>query len=162
MEEFRSLLPSDASAIAQHYNKNLEQVNPLWCGTGNSYSPEKVRLHSFTLSLRGKAITQVHTRNGEFISYFGGYIRGDTVTFKIGVINLDCDAPMDIWRKDAARLLQICLERGITKYKMSGSGEDGEFVSWIENEVGLKKGKGKNCWIGERSAIEKYVGGYMV
>lgn len=158
---YRPFQFSDAEAIAHYYNKNLERTQKMWCGKGNKYSAWKIQAHLLTLSLRGKAVTQVHEEDGEFISYYGGYEQGDTVTYTIGVINLDLDNPMQQWRIDSAKSFQRDMQRGMKTFRLKLSSDDAAIVAWMENDVGMERMDNTTIWTINQEKITQYISKYL-
>jgi hypothetical protein len=129
----------------------------IWCKKDSFVTARDIALHEISLSLRGKAFTRVHEENGAFLSYYGAFMRGRTTTFTIAVVNLDVPDPMQLFRHDATKALQAALENGSEQMRISTSSDDAQYVKWAENEVGMKRYKDKNLWIGDYGCIKNYI-----
>jgi hypothetical protein len=157
---YRPLLRSDCDALARHHNRNRSEPDPIWCARGGEASGTALWLHRLVLIARGRgrAISQVHERDGRPLSYFGGYHRNDRATFSIGIVDLDLPDPMATWRRDAAHLFAAALEGGAETFRVQTSSDRGRFVAWLEREVGARRLRGRNVWIAERVDIVRYLG----
>jgi hypothetical protein len=160
---FRPLRRADCDAIARHYNRNLLEPDPIWCANGTEADGKRIWMHRLVLAVRGRgrAIGQVHERDGRVISYFGGYTRGELAVFSIGVVDLDTPDPMEVWRRDVAHLFCALLESGAETFRIRSSSDQGRFVGWMEREVGMERVEGANAWIADRAVIARYVGAYL-
>jgi hypothetical protein len=157
---YRPLRRSDCDAVARYYNQNLAEVDPLWCAGGSEYDGNRIWLHGLVLAVRGRgrALGQVHERDGRVISYFGGYARGDRVTYSIGVVDPALPDPFETWRQDTVHLFQSALGSGARVFVIRASSDRARFVDWMEREVGMERWMGRNAWIAERDVIAAYVG----
>jgi hypothetical protein len=156
---YRPLRRADCDDIARHYNRNLLEHDPIWCGAGSKYDGNRIWLHRLVLVARGRGrlIDQVHERRGRVISYFAGYARGNRVTFSIGVVDLDLADPLDTWRRDAARLFASMLRTGAGEFWIRASSDQAWFVEWMEREVGMERMAGRNVWVANRAVIASHV-----
>lgn len=159
---YRPLIRADCDAIALHYNRNLAEPDPLWCAGGRRFDGNRIWLHRLTLWVRGRGgvIVQLHERNGRFVSYFGGYAKGDEATFSIGVVDLDLPDPLDVWRSDLGRLFESTLAAGARTFTIRASSDRARFVDWMEREVGMKRPSERCVWTADRESIASYVGGF--
>jgi len=152
---------SDCDEIARQYNRNLAIADPLWCASGRAYDGKRIWLHRLVLAARGRgrAIGQVHERRGRVVSYFGGYARGDQVTFSIGVVDLDLPNPYQTWRQDCVHLFESALAAGAKTFRIQASSDQAWFVGWLEREVGMRRLPDRAMWTAERRSIAEYVDG---
>jgi hypothetical protein len=156
---YRSLRRSDCAEIARHYNRNLVERDPLWCGGGSAYDANRVWLHRLVLMARGRGrlVDQVHERRGRVVSYFAGHARGSRVTLSIGVVDLDLPDPRDTWRRDAVRLFASTLRTGAREFRIQASSDQAWFVEWMEQEVGMERVADRNVWLADRAVIASHV-----
>jgi hypothetical protein len=159
-DHFRALRRADCDAVARHYNRNLVSPEPLWCAGGQPYDGARVWLHGLTLTARGRGrrISQVHERHGRLVSYFGGYTRNDEVRFSIGVVDLDLRDPRETWRQDTGELFRSVLAAGTPVFKVQASSDQAWFVSWMEDEVGMRRLGDQRVWVADRAAMASYLG----
>lgn len=155
---YRPIKFSDAKHIAHYFNKNAESSSAIMCTPINKETPERVMLLIASYRVRGTPITQVHEADGEFISYFGGFIRGKTVKFTTSAVNLDKPDPMQIYVRDAVKMIKTALDRGMETFIVQVT--DGKVIDWMERSIGMKRDGDKNRWIGDRETMEKYVAGF--
>jgi hypothetical protein len=156
---YRPMIRRDCEAIAAHYNSNLAAHDPLWCAGGREYDGNRVWIHSLVLKVRGrgKAICQVHERNHRVVSYFGGYARGDQVTFSVGIVDLSLPHPREIWRQDCTHLFATALADGAQVIRVHASSDDAWFVGWMEDEVAMTRVGVGNLWVADRAQIGRYI-----
>lgn len=154
---YREFEYHDAKDIAHHYNLNLNRSDNIWCPGGSEVSPAKIRLHAKSLSLRGKRITQVHEEDEQFLSYFGGYVRGDSAVFKIAVVNLAVDEPFELFKTDANQALLMALEKGVEKVILSGSSDKALYSKWAENTIGMQRSGDSNMWVAGKNTIQNHL-----
>jgi hypothetical protein len=159
---YRPLLRSDCDEIARQYNRNLAELDPIWCAGGRGYDGNRIWLHRMVLAARGRgrAIGQVHELDGRVVSYFGGFARGDQVTFSIGVVDLDLPDPLETWRRDVAHLFESSLAAGACTVRIWASSDRAWFVSWMEGEVGMERVEVSNVWVADRARIARYLGAF--
>lgn len=156
LPNFRSFENSDADAIAHYYNLNLQTDKNIWC-QGKPTTPQIIKRHAMLLGLRGKKITQVHTENNTFLSYFGGYKRGDSTRFTIAIVNLDIPDPFTLFQTDAAHAFELALRNGSLNIKLSGSSDEAGYVKWAEEAVGMNRSGTANLWTANNITIAKYI-----
>jgi hypothetical protein len=156
---YRPLRRSDCAEIARHYNRNLAELDPIWCAGGSEYDDNRVWLHRLVLMARGRGrlVDQVHERRGRVLSYFAGYARGDRVTFSIGVVDLDLPDPLETWRRDVVQLFASSLQAGAREFRIHASSDRAWFVDWMEREVGMERVAGQNVWVADRAVIASHV-----
>ena len=88
INDFEAALPDDPAAVrTDDFELTLTATDPL-------------RTYRVQVRGRGQAIGQIHERDGQLISYFGGHLRGEQATFSFGVVDLDLPDPLDVWRQD--------------------------------------------------------------
>jgi hypothetical protein len=156
---YRPLRRSDCAEVARHYNRNLVEHDPIWCGGGSRYDANRVWLHRLVLLARGRGrlVDQVHERRGRVISYFAGYATGDRLTFSFGVVDLDLPDPLETWRHDVVRLFASTLRTGAREFRIRASSDRAWFVEWMEREVGMERVADRNLWVADRAVIASHV-----
>lgn len=163
-DAYRPLSRPDCGAVALNHNRNLDAAEPLWCATGRRRDAGWVWRHRLALLIwgRGGLISQVHERDGRFVSYFGGYTRGPEATFSIGIVDLDLPDPWGAWRRDSARVFESTLAAGAQLFRLKASSDRGWFVGWAEQEVGMRRLPGQRTWVADRATIAGHVGGFVL
>jgi hypothetical protein len=156
---YRPLEWVDCGAIARMYNRNLDAPEPLWCAGGRHYDAAHVWLHSLVQVARGRGrgISQVHERDGEILSYFAAYARGQKATFTLGVVDLGLPDPRATWRQDTRHLFRAVLADGAEVLQVRASSDRAWFVAWMEDEVGMGRLGGQRLWTANRGGILRYV-----
>lgn len=154
-ELYRSLSVEDLMAIATLYNLNNDREETVWCRT-SEYEPSRVLKHVIKCMAFGDPITQVHEVDDQLISYFCGWIDADSVTYDVGVVNINLPDFFDIWRKDTAELFKRGLQVGKPMMRIKLSTDDNALVSWIEKEVGMTRMGEANIWEIESSKVVPY------
>ena len=156
---YRVLTRRDCDAVARQYNRNLDSADPRWCAEGQPYDGARIWIHSLTLVVRGRGqpISQVHERQGRLLSYFGGYRRRDEATFSIGVVDLDLPDPRNTWRLDVAHMFRDALAAGTRVFTIRASSDRAWFVSWMEDEVGMRRAGDRRLWVADRDCMARYV-----
>jgi hypothetical protein len=156
---YRPLRRADCGEIARHYNRNLAELEPVWCAGGSEWDGNRVWLHRLVLMARGRGrlVDQVHERRGRVISYFAGYTRGDQATFSIGVVDLDLPDPLETWRSDVVHLFAATLRTGVRDFRIQASSDRAWFVEWMEQEVGMARLADRNVWVAGRAVIASHV-----
>jgi hypothetical protein len=159
-DRYRPLLRADCDALARHHNRNRREPEPIWCARGGEASGTALWLHRLVLIARGRgrAISQVHERDGRPLSYFGGYGRDSRATFSLGIVDLDLPDLIATWRRDAAHLFAATLQGGAETFRVQTSSDRGRFVGWLEREVGATRLPDRNVWTADRTGIARYLG----
>lgn len=165
---YRPVKFSDAKHIARSFNENYRNAenaeassNAIMCTPINEEGPKRIWGIIFQYGLFGRTpITQVHEKDGQFISFFGGYIRGDTVKFTTSAINNwdDIPNPMDVYVEDAVKMISTALDKGMETFIVQVS--DGKVIDWMEGTIGMKRDGTEDRWIGDRETMERYVDGF--
>ena len=154
---FREYTSSDAKAIAHHYNLNFDRDDNIWCADGSPTNSSKIKLHAKSLSIRGIRLTQVHDEDGVFLSYFGGYLKGNGAVFKIAVVNLEVPDPQTLFRKDGAHALLQALQQGVEHVILSGSSDRAFYATWAEQEVGMNRDTSRSLWVADKDTVNQYI-----
>lgn len=156
-EKYRPFQETDKEQVARLYNLNNSRSEQVWCKT-TEYTPERVLAHIQKCSYNGEPFTLVHEEDGELVSYYCGWVDDDSVTFDVGVVDIERDGFFDIWRNDTAVLFNTALEQQKPYMRIKISSEENMLVDWIEQEVGMTRmAEGIPMWEAPTQDVLPYI-----
>lgn len=159
MIEYRELQEPDYPTLVEYNNMNSQRESPIWCRSGD-WDTERLRRYIEGAAERGKLRTIARIEDGKIASYFAGYSVRDYTIFVAGVVDPTRPDYFDVWREDAARMLDMVIKDGTQKVVFRYSSDQAEIVPWTENELGARRLGDDTAWKITAQELQAYVEKY--